>query len=148
MKNSRIFIPIAILIIIIGLLITLAVFKSLFRVTTSNKTTPGTSANSSVVSDSQIFFQGPIANASSAPQNIVTDPKSNHGLSVYWIKATGTNANFTCTLYDSNTNQIYATHYQTNGEFSGRSSGSMYYQNTSIKQDKALNLLDGTCFKG
>ena len=147
MKNSRIFIPIAILLIVIGLIITLAVFKSLFRVTTSDKSTPGISANSSAISDSQIFFQGPISTVSGAPQKTVTDPKENRGISVYWVKATGTDANFTCTLYNSTTNQIYATRYQTNGGFSGRGSGSMYYMNTTVKQDKSLSLLDSTCFK-
>ncbi len=104
-------------------------------------------ANSSAVSDSQIFFQGPISTASGAPQKTITDPKANRGLSVYWIKATGTEANFTCTLYNTTTNQIYATHYQTNGEFSGRGAGSMYYLNDVVKQDTATNLLSTTCFK-
>ena len=145
-KNTRLFIPIAILIIIIGLIITLGVFKSLFKSTITSSSTPGLSANSGAVSDNLIYFQGPIS-ATASGQKTVTNPKANQGLSIYWIKATGTDSNYTCTLYDSVTSQIYASHYQTNGEFSGRGAGSMYYTNNVIKQDKSLSLLSSVCFK-
>jgi len=77
----------------------------------------------------------------------VTNPKSNLGLSIYWIKESSEDGNDTCTLYDTVTSQIYATEYQTNGGFSGRASGSMYYSNDKIKQDKSLSLLKDVCFK-
>ncbi len=145
-KNTRLFIPIAVLIIIIGLIITLGVFKALFKSTITSSGTPGLSANSGAVSDNQIYFQGPIS-AAASEQKTITNPKENQGLSIYWIKATGTDANYTCTLYNSVTTQIYASHYQTNGEFSGRGAGSMYYANNVIKQDKSLSLLGSVCFK-
>jgi len=147
-KNTRVFIPFIALIIIIGLIFTLAVFKALFKADLGNNstTTPGTNEQSSAVSDSKIFFQGNLTTLPNAPQKTVISPKNNQGLSVYWIKASSEDGNDTCNLYDSDTKQIYASRYQTNGQFSGRSAGSMYYINSKIDQPKALTLLNDTCF--
>lgn len=149
-KNNRIFIPIAALIILIGLIVTLAVFKSLFRTIPSGNDSQNRSSTTGIdtaVSSEEIYFQGAITTQAGVPQRTVTDPKENHGLSVYWIQGSQTGGSDTCTLYNSTTNRIYATSYQTNGQLSGRPTGSMYYQNNTIKQDKSLSLLEVTCFK-
>lgn len=155
-KNTRIFVPLAILIIIIGLIFTLAVFKALFKVhsspTTTTSTNKTTQADDINVSESNIYFQGPITNLPNAPQYTWVSPKDSNGkemnaINVYWIQEKETEGNDTCTLYDSSSGKIYATRYKTNGSFSGRSAGSMFYVNDTIKQDVSLKLLDSTCFK-
>jgi hypothetical protein len=150
-KNTRIFIPIAIFIILLGLIFTMTVFKSLLSVRTDTRTetiagqTP--QADDVNISDSSIYFQGIISSLPNVPQRTVVNPKQNSGLNVYWIKADDADSNNTCTLYDNTTKQIYASRYITNGQFSGRPTGTMYYINKAVDQKKSLALLDSTCFK-
>jgi len=146
-KNARVYIPFIVLVILVGLIFTLAIFRALFKADLSGANTPGISEDSSGLSASKIYFQGPITTLPNVPQKTVVNPQDNSGLSIYWIKASSENGNDTCTLYDGGTGQIYATSYQTNGQFSGRPTGSMYYQNNVVKKDKTFDLLKDICFK-
>lgn len=148
MKNSRIILPIFALVILLVLVFALAIFKSILsnHSTASTNTPVGVLSDGAVLSSSKIFFQGPITTLPDAPQKTVVEPKNTKGLSVYWIQESSQNGgNDTCTLYDSATNQIYATSYRT--QLSGRTTGSMYYTNDKVQAEKSLDLLSSTCFK-
>ena len=136
--------------ILIMLIVGLAVFKSLFSspltVTPAPKNTISDLAGDASVSEAKIFFQGPIRALPDIPQKTVVEPEETKNLSVYWINnSSEINGNDTCTLYDNTTKQIYATRYRT--QLSGRTTGSMYYQNDTVKPEKSLELLTSACFK-
>ena len=108
--------------------------------TSSSTTTPGIKT----VSDDVIYHQDNTPSAE-VPFKTTYDPNY-PGLSVYWVQQSASGGQDTCTLYDTATKQLYANRYIANSQYVSAESGTAYYTNTVIKQDKALSMLDSLCF--
>jgi hypothetical protein len=133
--------------VILGLLFVLIVFKAVFS--THSLTTGGTSTTaqtSDTSSPEKIYFEGELTPLPGVPSKTVTDVHY-PGVSIYWVKESEGAGNDTCTLYDTDTKQIYANKYLANGETGGNKTGWMYYVNSIINKDKSGKFLDSGCFK-
>lgn len=138
------------LILIITLVLMIFIAKSSgsnSTATTKTKSTASTSKtkDNMVVSSDKVYFQS-ITPEEGVPFDTATDPNY-PGLSIFWVKASVADGQDTCSLYDNTTLQIYANRYISNGQLSTTESGTTYYPNSVINQEKAIKLINNLCFK-